>query len=112
MSSQFLVAERTPTSLLFTVWLDTTKTVGKANAYTFTPAGGSEPVNPDPAWVRAWSWGAQAPDGWTGASLNGAAYAADQWADYVTAEVELLARAVYAQLTADPTALAVQGTTF
>ena len=103
----FLVAEQTPTSLNFAIWLDVTKTVQKPNAYTFTRNG--ESVNPNPAWVRAWSFGL-APTGWKGATLNDTAYAT--WAEYVTAEAQLLAQAVYAQLTTDPQALAVQGTTF
>lgn len=106
---QFLVAQKTPTGLNFTVWLDTAKTVEQPNAYTFTPAGVSAPVNPDPAWVRSWSWGL-APKGWQSATLNGTEYT--NWAAYVTAEVQLLAQAEYARLTADPQALAVQGTTF
>lgn len=106
---QYLVAQQTPTGLNFTVWLDTTKTVTQPNAYTFTPPSATEPVNPDPAWVRAWSWG-NAPKGWQSATLNGADYTS--WPDYVAAEVQLLAQAEYARLTADPQALAMQGTTF
>ena len=104
----FLVAEQTPTTLNFAVWLDTTKTVAQPNAYTFQQNGAN--VNPDPTWVRAWTFGVKAPQGWQSATLNGVEYTS--WAAYVTAEVQLLAQAEYAQLTADPQALAVQGTTF
>lgn len=95
MSKQFLTAQQTPTGLNFTAWLDTSKTLADGT--------------PDPAWVQSYTWGAQ-PDGWTGATLNGTAYTT--WAEYVTAEVQLLAQAAYDALTADPAPLAVQGQTF
>ena len=92
---KFLVAQQTPTTLDFSVWLDETK--GTASA-------------PDPTWVLSWSFPVNPPTGWKGGSINGTAYAS--WSDYVTTEVQLLAKQAYDQLTADPTPLSVQGTSF
>ena len=94
---KFLTAEQTPTTLNFEVWLDTSKVM-------------SDGKTPDPAWVRNWTFTAKSPQGWKSGNLNGITYT--DWPSYVTAEVKLLAQAEYDRLTADPTALAVQGTTF
>ena len=95
---QFLSATQSPNgSCAFTVWLDTAQ--GTA-------------TEPDPAYVRSYTFG-PAPKGWTGATLNGTAYAS--WPAYCAAEVQLLAAADLAAMQPPvpaPTPLAVAGTTF
>ena len=98
MSMQFLTATESTAGCQFSVWIDTTQ--GMA-------------TNPDPAYVRDYAFG-PAPKGWTGATLDGTAYAT--WPEYCAAEVKLLAAADLAAMqppAPTPTPLtAIAGTTF
>ena len=99
MPMQFLTATESPTGLQFSVWLDTTKTL-------------TDGKTPDPAYVRSYAFG-PAPKRWAGATLDGASYTT--WAEYCTAEVQLLAAAELAAMwppTPAPTPLAVAGARF
>ncbi len=93
---QFLAATESTAGVQFSVWLDDTGTS----------------TDPNPAYVRVYTWG-PAPQGWTGASLNGVTYT--DWSAYCAAEAKLLAAADLAAMqppTPAPTPLAIQGATF
>lgn len=97
MACKFLSAHQDGAgNLVYRVWLDDTQ--GTADA-------------PADAYVRTWTFVPQ-PSGWTAAALNGTTYST--YADYVTAEVKLLATAEADRMAADadPTDLGVAGATF